>query len=391
MSSRAHILTILVLILTVKLSGNEVFEDIAVRAGGYDIPIKICVPDKPTEKMPVMFFVHGGGWNGGDAQSVPAAQLPADCDFLCNRMGIIYVGLAYRCKGNGATFHDALKDLENSIAWFGEHAETYHADMTRIGFSGGSAGTTLSAILAHRYVQCKVYVGREGMYNILDLDTTRSNFPNAEARADFGLATFQQKLEASPYYQVRKQPAESLLLHGKDDWLCHYSQSIRYADQLKKYGGKCKLVLYDDINHTCLNIAYPQVFLRSMMEIAHLYARGYEIENVNFEDIRADVEERVASQYPYEQIPGQKLPGTWKSNRYGTIYLNENGTGELINANGTVSKPVKYKNMGAWISVWVDAEERDRSFYLRKNDRVIYELITENNRWKSRRNDYRKM
>ncbi len=169
---KTSILSILLIFLSIKLFAYKVIEDVATKAGGYDIPIKIGLPEKSTEKMPVMFFVHGGGWNGGDDKEVPGAQIPADCDFLCDRMGIIYVGLAYRCKGNNGTFHLALQDLEASIKWFEERADKFNADMSRIGFSGASAGTTLSAVLANRSPNCIVYTGREGMYNVLDMDTT---------------------------------------------------------------------------------------------------------------------------------------------------------------------------------------------------------------------------
>lgn len=390
MIARSYIFAALLLVSVAELFGYEVIEDVSARAGGYDIPIIVCIPEGITEKMPVMFFVHGGGWNGGDENEVPAAQLPSDCNYLCDQMGIIYVGLAYRCKGNNATFHDALQDLQASVGWFEERADSFNADMTRIGFSGGSAGTTLSAVLSHRYDNCRVYTGSEGMYNLLDLDTTKSNFPDTESRADFGLVSFEQKLEASPFYQVRKPPAEALLLHGKDDWLCHYSQSIEYADHLKNYGGNCKLVLYEGINHTCLNTAYPDVFSNSLMEMAQLYARGYGIADVDFESIRIEMETKIAPQYPYENIPGHLLPGTWESKRYGTLILDEDGTGEYVNATGTDSRNITYRNNGSWFSVQVEGEERERTFFLRQNNEVIYELITENNRYKSRRNDYRK-
>lgn len=383
-------LLLIFLIISTKLFAYKTIEDVATKAGGYNIPIKICIPDQSNGKMPVMFFVHGGGWNGGDDKEVPDAQIPADCDFLCDQMGIIYVGLAYRCKGNKGTFHLALQDLEASIKWFEERADKFNADMSRIGFSGGSAGTTLSAVLAQRYPNCKVYTGREGMYNVLDLDSTLSNFPNSQSRADFGLITCEQKLEASPFHNLRKKPAMSLLLHGKDDWLCHYTQSIKYSEQIKKAGGKCKVVLYDEINHTCLSIAYPEVFKNSLMEIAHLYAKGYKIKNVDFDAINTNVDKRTELLYPYQNIPGNKLVGSWESRQYGTFIFEGNGEGVFADSKGKQRKRITYRNNGSWFSVRVEGEEIERTFYLRKNDQTICELITENNRWKSRRNDYRK-
>ena len=90
----------------------------AIQTDGYDIPIRIKLPKKTTGKNPVYFFVHGGGWNGGDAKNVPPARLHNDVNYLADQLGVIYVGLAYRCKGNYATFSDAIEDLEASVQWF---------------------------------------------------------------------------------------------------------------------------------------------------------------------------------------------------------------------------------------------------------------------------------
>lgn len=391
MKHKLSLISLLIFFASTRLFAYKQIEDVAKNAGGYAIPIKVCIPDNAAGKLPIMFFVHGGGWNGGDAQKVPDAEISADCNFLCDQMGIVFVGLAYRCKGNNGTFHLALQDLEASVKWFEDHAGEFHADLTRIGFSGASAGTTLSAVLAQRYRNCVVYHGREGMYNVLDLDSTLSHFPDSKSRAEYGLVTHEQKLEASPFYQVRKKPAMTLLCNGKDDWLCHYTQSIKYAEQLRKAGGKCKLILYNGINHTCLSPAYPEVFRNSLMELARLYAKGYNIKNVDFKAIKANLNNRTKLLFPYKKIAAAKILGSWVNNQFGTFIFKEDGKGEFINRTGKQTRNFTYKNNGPNLLVKVDGEEGARTFYLRKNDNTIYELITENNRFKSRRNDFRKL
>ncbi len=183
-------------------------------------------------------------------------------------------------------------------------------------FLCGLAGTTLSVVLAQRYPECKVYVGSEGMYNVLEQDTSLSNFPSAKGRTAYGLVSHEQKQAASAYHQLRAKPAASLLLYGQDDWLCHYSQSEKYAKKLKQAGGKCKLLLYEGINHTCFSIAYPEVFKNSIVETARLYARGYGLKNINFKTIKANLDEKTENYYLYENIPDDKLTGRWKSRRY---------------------------------------------------------------------------
>ncbi|MFC1761415.1 alpha/beta hydrolase [Planctomycetota bacterium] len=387
---RHFVLTVLFLGLSSNVWAYRVVEDVATQVGGYDIPITICVPDKTDVKMPVIFYVHGGGWNGGDDKDVPGVHMPSDCGLLCDPLGIIYVGLAYRCKGNKANFHQALDDLEASVAWFMECAVSYNADLSRIGFSGSSAGTTLSAVMAQRYRNCKAYVGSEGMYNVLDQDETLSHFPSTEGRTAYGLVSRTQKLEASPYYQLRDKPASALLFHGKDDWLCHYSQSERYAAKIRQAGGTAKVVLYDGINHTCFSKSYPEVFKNSILETARLYVEAFQLTHVDVVGIKAELDERTRLLYPYEKIPGDALWGRWESNRYGTLIFKKNGQGEFIHPKGKTNKSLTYKDEGSRFLVSVEGEERERTFFLRKNNRAIYELIVANNRWKNRRNDYLK-
>lgn len=375
--------------ISANMKASTIIDAIATQVGGYDIPIKIMLPENTSRKSPVFFFVHGGGWNGGTDTQVPKASIPNDAYYLCDRLGIIYVGLAYRCKGNEGTFGLALEDLEASIAWFMSKADQYNADLSRIGFGGGSAGTTLSAILAQRYQTCKLYVGREGMYNVADQDPDLSFFPTAEGKELYGLTSKEQKLKASAYYNLRDKPVSALLFHGKDDFLCHYSQSEKYALKIKKAGGKAKVVLYDKINHTCLNPAYPQVFRNSLMEMARFYTKEFQLENIDFTAIETDLENRLQGMYPSSEINTKELVGTW-INKNETLVLKINGKGQLLNKKGKQTKSITYKNNGPSIYIIEKGAENHRTFYLRKNNKSIYETIEDDSRLKSRRIDYKK-
>ena len=60
------ILVIFVCCCAVNSNAQKTIDTIATKAGGYDIPIRIKLPKKNNGKRPVYFFIHGGGWNGGD-------------------------------------------------------------------------------------------------------------------------------------------------------------------------------------------------------------------------------------------------------------------------------------------------------------------------------------
>lgn len=349
-------------------------DTIATQTGSYSIPIKIQLPKQNTEKRPVYFFVHGGGWNGGSENEVPPATLSGDADILADALGIIYVGLAYRCKGNNASFSDAITDLESSVKWFLGNANRFNADTTRIGFGGASAGSTLSAVMAQKYQNCKIYIGAEGMYNLVDHDEKKSPFPNAEARKNYGLETDEKRKRASAFYNLRDKPPASLLLHGKEDRLCHYTQSIHFAEKIKEFGGKANVVLYDKINHTSLSAAYPDVFKKSVMEIANLFISEFNIHDINIETIQKTLDKRLENQYPSMSIAESKVIGSWKYNNEHLIFK-PNGKGE-IKFNNSVSS-FNY-TIQSDSSIKIVQKQKERIFYLRKNNRSMFELNTDN-------------
>jgi acetyl esterase/lipase len=355
-------------------TAQKTIDTIATTAGNFSIPIKIQLPKQTTAKSPIYFFVHGGGWNGGTQNEVPPATLSGDADFLADALGIIYVGLAYRCKGNNASFADAINDLESSVKWFLDNANRFNADTARIGFGGASAGSTLSAVMAQKYQNCKIYIGAEGMYNLVDHDEKKSPFPNAEARKNYGLETVEKSKMASAFYNLKDKPPASLLLHGKEDRLCHYTQSIHFAEKIKDAGGKANVVLYDKINHTCLSAAYPDVFKKSVMGIANLFINEFNIKNIDIETIQTTLDKRLENQYPLENVTESKIIGLWKSTNENIIFK-PNGKGELKFNNSV--KAFDYYIQNDAVKIVVQHQE-ERIFYLRKNNSHMFELITDN-------------
>lgn len=369
-----RILIILNCFFVLNFNAQKIIDTTAVKAGVYDIPIKIKLPKNPIGKSPVYFFVHGGGWNGGDQKEVPPATISGDANFLVDDLGVIYVGLAYRCKGNNATFADAINDLEASVKWFFDNADSFNADITRIGFGGASAGSTLSAVMAQKYSNCKVYVGAEGMYNLVDHDEKQSPFPNSEARKIYGLYTKEKSKVASAFYNLKDNPPTSLLLHGKEDRLCHYTQSIKFADRIKEAGGKAKVVLYDSINHTCLAPIYPDVFKKSVLEIAELFIKEFQLKNKNLDTIKLALDKQLENQYTLKNFTEDMIIGSWKFTNE-IIIFKENGKGEQKINMKTIEFVYKIENDSIKIT---SNNQEERLFFLRKNKNILYELITQN-------------
>jgi acetyl esterase/lipase len=98
--------------------------------------------DKPT---PVVFYIHGGGWQGGDKKTNPKAFLDK---------GISVVAINYRYVRNGVEdkveppVKAPLEDAARALQFIRSNAAEWNLDKKRIGATGGSAGACSSLWLA---------------------------------------------------------------------------------------------------------------------------------------------------------------------------------------------------------------------------------------------------
>ncbi len=101
--------------------------------------------DKPT---PLLFYIHGGGWQGGNRTSV-AGMLP-----IMLKAGISVVSVEYRfiaeatADGEKPPVKGPLHDAARALQFVRSKAKEWNIDKTRIGASGGSAGACSSLWLA---------------------------------------------------------------------------------------------------------------------------------------------------------------------------------------------------------------------------------------------------
>lgn len=97
--------------------------------------------DKPT---PLLFFIHGGGWMGGDKAGIAVEP------FLKEGISVVSINYRYISQAQDvvppvkAPLHDAARALQTVRS----KAVEWNIDKTRIGASGGSAGACSSLWLA---------------------------------------------------------------------------------------------------------------------------------------------------------------------------------------------------------------------------------------------------
>ena len=103
--------------------------------------LDIYLPAHAPDEVPVVVFIHGGGWLEGDKSE--AGQY---VDALLAR-GMAVVAINYRFSQH-ARFPAQLHDCKGAIRWIRAHASEYGLDASRIAVFGESAGAHLAALLA---------------------------------------------------------------------------------------------------------------------------------------------------------------------------------------------------------------------------------------------------
>ena len=89
---------------------------------------------------PVVFWIHGGGWQRGDK-----SEMDAKPQAFVER-GFVFVSTNYRLLPD-ATIGQMAGDVAKAIAWTHSHAAEHGGDPSRIFVMGHSAGAQLAALV----------------------------------------------------------------------------------------------------------------------------------------------------------------------------------------------------------------------------------------------------
>ncbi len=91
--------------------------------------------------LPVLIYVHGGGWTSGDKNAVGAKAA------YFTAHGLVFVSINYRLIPAAWPAQQAA-DVAEAVAWVKENIEGYGGDGTRVFVLGHSAGAHLTALIA---------------------------------------------------------------------------------------------------------------------------------------------------------------------------------------------------------------------------------------------------
>jgi acetyl esterase/lipase len=105
-----------------------------------DIPLRLDLyrPETAGGSLPLVVWIHGGGWARGDKANPMALPLSG--------RGYVVASVNYRLSGV-AKFPAQVEDCRAAVRWLRANASAYSIDPRRVGVWGASAGGHLVALL----------------------------------------------------------------------------------------------------------------------------------------------------------------------------------------------------------------------------------------------------
>ncbi len=208
----------------------------------------------PSAPMPLVIWVHGGGWRNGSKTNCPAAWLATK--------GYAVASLDFRLLPE----HPWPAQIEDPIAalrWLRQESGKYGYDASRSAAMGGSSGGHVVALWGTLPLpaedKVKAVVDLYGPTdlltmppNVLSEKRTRADLAKANGALLLGGVVMDQPEKAkavSALHQVSKDDVPFLILHGAADPGVPVDQSERLHAALKTAGVESTLKLIPGAGH----------------------------------------------------------------------------------------------------------------------------------------------
>ena len=170
--------------------GQKLTSDIPYVENGHERHVlDIYTPQKPVEKiLPVMFWIHGGGWQVGEKSDV--ALKPK----VLTERGFVFVSTNYRLLSE-VEMEALIGDVATSLGWVHKNIARYGGDPKRIFVGGHSAGAQLAALICidDRYLK-KEGVSFEVLKGCVPVDGDTYDIPKIIMTAELRQALYGGKM-----------------------------------------------------------------------------------------------------------------------------------------------------------------------------------------------------
>jgi arylformamidase len=132
------------------LKAQEIKRDIPYAMPAHERQVLDVYAPAGAKNLPVVFWIHGGGWQAGDKSSVQIKPR------YFMEKGFVFVSTNYRLLP-AVPMETIFSDIAKSIRWVHDHIGEFGGDADRILVMGHSAGAQLAALVSidERYLKAE--------------------------------------------------------------------------------------------------------------------------------------------------------------------------------------------------------------------------------------------
>ena len=234
--------------------------------------LDIYLPAEAKGKLPLVVFIHGGGWIGNDKYA-DMGYMPNTVNAMLDN-GFAVASIDYRFAMQ-AVFPAILQDCNKAVSFLYDNADKYHLDKNRIAVMGFSAGGHLASLMgtsqnnnvkdlyfpnSYRPFQYKAVVDFYGPTDLVLLPG------NEDVKSPEALLIGAAPLErpdlakaASPITYIDKNDPPFIIFHGEKDNIVSNKQSKLFSAWLKYHGVKNELTIVKDAPHFGTMYDVPEI------------------------------------------------------------------------------------------------------------------------------------
>lgn len=222
----------------------------------------------PNPKSPLVVYIHGGGWGGGDKYKVLRPDILGVVRALVQQ-GVACASVEYRlADGKPTTALEALADCKDAVRYLRLNASKYGIDRERVGTFGSSAGGHLTLVTAlgdDRDYPCdRALDGGAGqvrcvaayypLVSFVDRAVMQgSNFERPQRLVPLLGGTLEEKrdlaLQLSPIELLRSDSPAIFVAHGDHDRVLSYVNATTLRDAAQAKGIPIECVISKGADH----------------------------------------------------------------------------------------------------------------------------------------------
>ncbi len=224
--------------------------------------LDIYLPSNERGKVPLVIFIHGGGWLGNDKYADMGYMKKTVSEIISN--GFALASIDYRFSTQ-AVFPAQMLDCNRAISFLYDNADKYGFDKNRFAVIGFSAGGHLASIVGlskNNNISAFFMPGTSKLFGfkaVVDFygPAELIMFPGAgDAKSPEALLIGAAPLDrpdlaktASPVTYVDKDDPPFLIIHGEKDELVSPNQSRLLSAWLNVSGVQNELIIVKDAPH----------------------------------------------------------------------------------------------------------------------------------------------